>query len=177
MVVVDRITGAVLNGGAQFSAGNNRHFIYSDIQSGPTVLPVTGTVTYNFIGGTNPTDQSGVGTLNSATLVANFTAATVNLGVNASVNGNTWAASASAVPIQKGVYFEAARQNGAGPLNLTCTGGTGCTGVLTGKVIGGFTGPTGQGAAMAYSFNASTFSGSNITSVGQTVTGVAAFKR
>lgn len=177
MVVVDRITGAVLNGGAQFSAGNNRHFIYSDIQSGPTVLPVTGTVTYNFIGGTNPTDQSGVGTLNSATLVANFTAATVNLGVNASVNGNTWAASASAVPIQKGVYFEAARQNGAGPLNLTCTGGTGCTGVLTGKVIGGFTGPTGQGAAIAYSFNASTFSGSNITSVGQTVTGVAAFKR
>ena len=45
------------------------------------------------------------------------------------------------------------------------------------KVAGGFVGTTGQGAGMVYSFNSSTFSGNNITAVGQTVTGVAVFKR
>ena len=182
MVAVDRITGTVLNGGNAFSAGNNRHFLYSGVQSGPTVLPVSGTATYSFVGGTNPTDNASsgnfVGTLNSATLAAHFTAKTVDVGVNATVNGNTWAASANGVAIQKGVYFEVGRDKGVGPLNLACTNtGGACSGTLSGKVAGGFVGTTGQGAGMVYSFNSSTFSGNNITAVGQTVTGVAVFKR
>ena len=179
MVSIDRITGLQLNGG-EHSAGNTRHFLYSGIQSGPTVLPISGTVTYTFVGGTNPTDNatSGnfVGTLNSATLAANFTAKTVDIGVNAAVNGNNWVASATGVAIQKGLYFEASRSQGSGPLNLTCTGT--CAGsTLSGQVAGAFVGTTGQGAGIAYSFNASTLSGSSISTLGQTIAGVAVFKR
>ncbi len=181
MVVVDRITGTVLSGGSAFSTGNNRHFIYSGVQSGPTVLPITGTATYTIAGNTNPTDNTSpntFGTLNSATLAANFTAKTVDVGVNATVSGNTWAASATGVAIQKGVYFEVGRDKGGGSLNLACTNTSGaCGGTLSGKIAGGFIGPTGQGAGVAYIFNTSTYTGNNLTTLGQTVAGVVAFKR
>ena len=177
MLVVDRITGTILNGGNPVSTGNNRHFIYSDVQSGPTVLPAAGIASYSLVGGTRPTDQSNVGVLNSATLVANFSTSKVDVSVNATVAGNNWIATANAVDIQKGAYF--ATGSGAAAannLNLTCSGSN-CLGKNSGQIIGGFTGATGQGAAIAYTFNTSTYSGSNITAVGQTVSGVAAFKR
>ena len=168
MLVTDAITNAVLGGGP-FSAGNTRHFIMTGSQTGPTVLPLTGSATYTFVGGTNPTDQAGnVGTLNSATLSANFAAQTVNTVVNATVGGNTWAASANNVAIQQGIYFEARNMAGSGNMNLSCTGS--CTGTLNGQVAGAFIGTTGQGAGIAYSFNAG-------GGAGQTIAGVAAFKR
>ncbi len=168
MLVTDAITNTVLGGGP-FSAGNTRHFIMTGSQTGPTVLPLTGSATYTYVGGTHPTDQAGnVGTLNSATLSANFAAQTVNTAVNATVAGNTWAASANNVAIQQGVYFEARNMAGSGNLNLSCTGS--CTGTLNGQVAGAFIGTTGQGAGIAYSFNAG-------GGAGQTIAGVAAFKR
>ena len=123
---------------------------------------------YTLAGFTNPTSSGAVGVLNSATLSANFTAKTVDTSVNATVSGNTWNATATGMPIQQGVYFQAIRENSAGNLNLNCTGG--CTGALSGRIVGGFSGTTGQGAGIAYSFNAG-------GSTGQTIAGVAAFKR
>jgi hypothetical protein len=160
---------------------NNIHYIISSAHSGPVVLPVSGTFTYNLVGGTTPTaftpGQTAVsaGTLNSASLVANFTNQTVNVGVNATMPtgaggaAQAWAASANAVPIVKGVGFmvEKTLNSTASALNITRAGSAVGT---AGLIAGGFAGPTGAGAAMAYSLNQG---GPN----GTTVSGVAAFKR
>ena len=152
---------------------------FSPLQAGPTALPTTGTFTYSKVGGTSPTDNLGsaAGTLNAATLVADFAAQTVNAGVNLTVNGQTWAAGANAIPIQNRLYFQTGRDSGGGPLNV-CVGGT--CGTVTiptassantgGTITGGFTGTSGQGVGMAYSLNQG-------GATGTTVSGVAAFKR
>ncbi|MGP1678305.1 MAG: beta strand repeat-containing protein [Burkholderiales bacterium] len=160
----------------------NWHGIFSPLQTGPTVLPTTGTFTYSKVGNTSPTDNLGsaAGTLNAATLVADFAAQTVNAGVNLTVNRQTWAAGANAIPIQNRLYFEAGRsQSGGGNLNI-CVGTTcGATTIPTasnpstgasGRLSGGFTGTSGQGVGMAYSLNQGGVTGT-------TVSGVAAFKR
>jgi hypothetical protein len=179
LVAVDRINGTVFGGGP-FSAGNNRHFIMSGSQTGVTALPISGTVAYSLMGATRPTDNAAsgnfIGILNSATLVANFTAKTVDVGVNATVNGNNWVASANSLPIQKGLFFEAQRNGSSTKLNVACTGSC-SSGTLSGNIAGAFIGATGQAAGMVYSFNSSTYSGGTVTSVGQTVTGAAVFKR
>ena len=76
---------------------------------------LTGTASYTLVGGTKPTDMLGnVGTLNSATLAANFTAQTVDAGVDFSIGGNNW------VLQSKGASF-----NGGPSFNsYTCTGCT-----------------------------------------------------
>ena len=157
----------------------NWHGIFSPPQTGPMVLPTTGTFTYTKIGGTSPTDNLGsaAGTLNAATLVADFAAQTVNAGVNLTVNGQTWAAGANAIPIQNRLYFQTGRDSTGGPMNV-CVGGT--CGTVTiptsssantaGQLTGAFTGSSGQGAGMAYSLNQGGVTGT-------TVSGVAAFKR
>ena len=160
----------------------NWHGIFSPLQTGPTVLPTTGTFTYTKVGNTSPTDNLGsaAGTLNAATLVADFAAQTVNAGVNLTVNGQTWAAGANAIPIQNRLYFEAGRsQSGGGNLNI-CVGTTCGTATIptasnptagtSGRLSGGFTGTSGQGVGMAYSLNQGGIAGT-------TVSGVAAFKR
>lgn len=158
----------------------NWHGIFSPLQTGPTALPTTGTFSYTKVGGTSPTDNLGsaAGTLNAATLVADFAAQTVNAGVNLSVNGQTWAAGANAIPIQNRLFFEAGRgASGGGNLNI-CVGGTCGTATIpalstpntSGKIIGAFTGNSGQGLGLAYSLNQGGIAGT-------TVSGVAAFKR
>ena len=131
------------------------------------------------MGGTSPTDNHGsaAGTLNAATLVANFTAQTVNAGVNLTVGGQTWAAGANAIPIQNRLFFEAGKDASGGNLNI-CVGGTCGTATIptasslntAGKITGAFTGTSGQGLGMAYSLNQGGIAGT-------TVSGVAAFKR
>ncbi len=83
--------------------------------------------TYDLIGRTSPTDSLGhVGTLNNATLAANFTQRTVDLGVNLTIAGQTINGSAAGVPIYREQYFSAFR--GTVPpglpvpqlLNITC---------------------------------------------------------
>ena len=144
------------------------------------MLPTTGTFTYSKVGGTSPTDNLGsaAGTLNAATLVADFAAQTVNAGVNLTVNGQTWAAGGNAIPIQNRLYFEAGQKlSGGGNLNI-CVGGTCGTATIptasslntAGRITGVFTGTSGQGAGMAYSMNQGGVTGT-------TVSGVAAFKR
>ncbi|MGE5525244.1 MAG: FecR domain-containing protein [Rhodospirillaceae bacterium] len=154
---------------------NNWHYLLTGVQSGPVVLPVSGTYTYTLVGGTSPTSytpgQTGVdvGTLTSASLVANFTAKTVNVGVNLTTPASgTWSASAANVPILKDTAFSVEKAlSGSGNLAITRNGSSANT---AGTIVGGFAGQTGQGAGIAYSLNQG-------GATGVTVSGVAAFKR
>ncbi len=138
------------------------HWIAGPTETAAVTLPVSGTYSYVKAGGTAPTDNLGnVGTLNSATLTANFTAQTVDVGVQATIAGATLGGSASAVPIIQRTAFA------AGPgmpvdLSVTCTGTCGTT--QRGMIVGGFTGAGATGATMMYSLekvgaNASVTSG------------------
>ena len=179
VAIFDRIGGGFAPKTSDLST-QNWHGIFSPLETGPIALPTTGTYTYTKVGGTSPTDNLGsaAGTLNAATLVADFAAQTVNAGVNLTVNGQTWAAGANAIPIQNRLYFEAGRgPSGGGNLNV-CVGGTCGTVTIptassantSGRLTGGFTGSSGQGVGMAYSLNQGGLTGT-------TVSGVAAFKR
>jgi hypothetical protein len=162
---------AVINaGGAQQPlplAGRSLHYVFSGVQNGPVALPLTGTATYSLIGSTSPTDLSGnVGTLNSATLNANFTARSVDTNVNLTIAGQTIVGSATNVPIYREQYFSAFR--GSAPpglptpqlLNITCT--PSCPNAA-GSIDGFFAGRNAQGAGLMYNLNR--------------VTGAAAFRR
>jgi hypothetical protein len=136
-------------------ANNSLHYIFGSAQTGPVSLPLTGTATYDVVGSTRPTDAAGhTGTFNTATLAANFTNRTVDLGVNFAINGQTWNAAAGAVPIYRDQYFSAYAGApipgipGAAQLNITCT--PSCGSGATGAVDGFFTGRSGQGAGMMY---------------------------
>jgi hypothetical protein len=168
MAVGNRTVGGTNLTTADLSA-NNWHYLLTGPQSGPVTLPVSGTFNYTFVGGTAPTNNLGQsGVLNAATLAANFTARTVDVGVNLTIAGQPWSASASGVPILKDTAFMATRTaSGNGTLNVTANGSTSN---VAGQISGGFSGPTGNGAGFAYSLN----QGGN---AGTTVNGVAAFRR
>lgn len=69
---------------------------------------LTGTATYNLVGGTQPTDTAGnVGTLNHASLSANFTAQAVTAGVDFTIGGNHWLLQGSGLPLQGDTGFYA----------------------------------------------------------------------
>ncbi|MEI7842726.1 MAG: FecR domain-containing protein [Gallionellaceae bacterium] len=144
----DRITGTVKT---KTQLGS-LHWIAESATSSAVTLPISGTYTYIKAGGTSPTDQQGtVGVLNSATLTANFTAQTVNMGVNVSVGGATLNAVAANAPIiQKTVFYASSQEPSASSsyLNVTCTGT--CNGTAGGTVIGKFTGTGATGAVMTY---------------------------
>jgi len=131
------------------------HYIFANSQSGPVTLPLTGTAAYDMIGNTSPTDASGhVGTLNSATLNANFSNKTVDAAVNIAINGQTWTGSASNMPIYRDQYFGAFSGSpipggtNSAPLIISCT--PTCGSGATGSFDGFFTGRTGQRAGMIY---------------------------
>ncbi|OGT07851.1 MAG: hypothetical protein A3J49_16235 [Gallionellales bacterium RIFCSPHIGHO2_02_FULL_57_16] len=166
--VQDRATqvwqsGIVLTGGA--------HSVVGPIATGPVSLPVSGTYTYNKIGNTLPTDQAGVaGTLNSATLSANFTAQTVDVGVNVTAGGATLNAAATNVAIQqRASFYTDSRMTGAGALAVSCTAGA-CGTTNHGAIVGGFGGAGGALAGISYGFEKG---GANAG----TVNGVAVFQR
>lgn len=155
--------GTVTIGGQSVALGNkSMHYIFSGTQSGPVTLPLTGSANYAVIGSTKPTDNLGnVGTLNSASLNANFSARTVDTALNLTIAGQTWNASAAGVPIYRDQYFSAyAGSSGiAGApapslLNITCS--PSCTPQrLSGSIDGFFTGRTGQSAGLMYNLNSS----------------------
>ncbi len=135
-------------------SGQSLHYVFAGAQSGPVSLPLTGTASYDVMGSTRPTNGTNVGTFNSATLNANFTARTVDFGVNFTNNGQTWNASANGVPIYRDMTFGAyAGANLPGvplpaQLNISCT--PSCGQGARGAVDGFFTGRSGQGAGMMY---------------------------
>lgn len=145
------------------------HWIAGPTETAAVTLPLSGTFTYVNTGGTAPTDNLGnVGTLNSATLVANFTAQTVDVGVQTTIAGASLGGSASAVPIIQRTAFAAGPEM---PVNLSvsCTGACGTT--HRGTIVGGFGGAGATGATMMYSLEKMGGANASITS------GVAAFRR
>ena len=162
----DPVTGLVWgrwSGGTATIRGQNvnltnssLHYIFGATQSGPVSLPLTGSAVYDVVGSTRPTDGAGrVGTMNSATLAANFSARTVDASVNIGINGQTWNGAANGVSIYRDQFFSA---YGGGsipgvprPSQLVITCAPNCTPTLpTGSLDGFFTGRTGRGAGVMY---------------------------
>ncbi|KAF0205419.1 MAG: hypothetical protein FD173_1032 [Gallionellaceae bacterium] len=146
---------------------NNLHWFATSVQTQAVTLPVTGTWNYTLVGNTNPTDNAGVvGTLNSATFSANFTAQTVNVGINVSMPASsanaalpvTLNATATAVPILAGGNFKTSAPT------VTCTAGN--CGATSGAIGGHFSAPNGAGVGVGYGLNNGT----------QTINGVAVFR-
>jgi len=141
--------------------------------AGPSIsaLPLTGTYAYQFIGGTAPTDNLGdVGTLNGASLSANFTNQTVDASVNATVTGTTLIATATGMPISSAAISTVNNLIGSSTiLNVTCTGT--CGTVSGGQMGVTFVGASGQGAGLLYTLT------TNSSSIDKTILGTAAFKR
>ena len=134
-------------GGTAASLGGVLHVLTGPVQTALQNLPQTGTAEYRFAGGTLPTGAVGqTGTLEAATLRADFTRQTVDASVTASVSGARLNAQAAAMPLRSGA-FEAA--SAAGTLAVACTGacpaGAG-SGTLAGRLIGA----TGEAAAFGY---------------------------
>lgn len=136
-------------------AERSLHYVFAGPQSGPVSLPLTGTAVYDVIGSTSPTDFNGhVGTLNSATLNANFTNRTADAIVNIAIAGQTWNGSASGMPIYRDQYFSAFSGNpipgltNPAPLVITCT--PNCGQSATGSFDGFFSGRTGARAGLMY---------------------------
>ncbi len=155
------------------------HVIYGPTQSGPTILPLTGTANFALTGNTNPTDNLGnSGVLNSASVNVDFTNKAVTaLSVNATANGVNWTATNTAnLPIQSNTYFGAQKtlSGASSTLQVTRAGSTVNT---AGQILGVFTGTSGTGAMITYSL----YNNPNGTTTNQTgassITGVAAFKR
>lgn len=169
MDVTDRPTGVT----TPTPLAGSLHWIAGPTETTAVTLPVSGTYAYTHAGGTMPTDNLGnAGTLNSATLSANFTAQTVDVGVNVNVAGANMVGTAANVPIIQNTAFYADStlpQTSPSHLAVTCTGICGTS--AQGAVLGGFTGAGATGAMMSYGFE-------NIgTTNTQVISGVAAFHR
>ncbi|WP_435628314.1 FecR domain-containing protein [Candidatus Ferrigenium straubiae] len=152
----------------------NSHWITGPTMTGPVDLPVSGTFNYVLAGGTAPTDSlGGVGTLNSASLTANFTAQTVAVSLDVTTpNAGNLVASGANIPIEQKSFFNAGTANapngGANLGSLTVTCPATCPGaVLSGHLGGVFVGAGGIGAGVAYGMQKDTV----------IVNGVAAFHR
>jgi len=138
-----------------FLGTSSLHYIFAGQQAGPVALPLTGTAAYDVIGSTRPTNGAGqLGTLNSATLNANFTNRTIDTAVIIAINNQTWNGNASNVPIYRDAYFSAysgapiAGVPNPSPLNISCS--PNCGAGATGSVDGFFAGPNGNRAGMIY---------------------------
>jgi hypothetical protein len=149
---------ATVGGTAVSLANRSLHYIFSASQTGPTVLPLTGTAVYEVVGSTKPTDLSGnVGTMNTATLNANFSTRTVDAALNVTIASQTWNATATGMSIYRDMTFSA--NTGGSPggglpaptqLNIGCT--PSCSASF-GSLDGFFAGRTGQGAGVQYNIN------------------------
>jgi hypothetical protein len=156
--VNERATGTTLT--SVSNTTSSLHWLTTSVMNGPVTLPASGTYNYTLAGGTSPTDNLGnVGTLNGATLQADFSAMTVNVGVNATVAGTNYVATGTNLPIQQTIFGDG---NGGGTFTATANG------VATQGGLGGsFTGIGATGAGVVYGFQ----------DRATTVNGVVAFHR
>lgn len=156
--VTDRVTNTALASVSNMSS--SLHWLAAPVMNGPVTLPASGTYNYTLGGGTSPTDNLGnVGTLNGATLKADFSAMTVNVGVNATVAGTNYVATGTNLPIQQTVFGDG---SGGGTFTATANGVA-----IQGGLGGSFTGIGATGAGVVYGFQNSA----------TTVNGVLAFHR
>jgi hypothetical protein len=105
------------------------HWIYAENSTAP-VLPISGTMSYSMVGGTNPTDTAGyVGQLVDATLTANFQTGAVASTLHIiGINDTVWVANstsgsiASGTPLFSGVYAVQVNDAVGTPIDTTGTG-------------------------------------------------------
>lgn len=127
--------------------GHNLHYVFG---SAPTNIPTSGSVTYNPVGGTNPTSSGGgtnlsaitQGTFNSGTIGVNFATRAVTISnLNFSVSTATFNMNGSSTYNSNALF--------SGSLTGTCTGAA-CSGAVSGNHIGTLTGPAAAGIALGY---------------------------
>jgi Uncharacterized protein conserved in bacteria len=152
---VVQVTGGGNTSQIELNNTSSLHYIFAGTQTGPVALPLTGTAVYDVIGNTTPTDFNGhTGTLNTATLNANFTNRTVDASVVVGMNGQVWSGSASNMPIYRDQYFSAysgtpiAGVPNPTPLQISCT--PSCGQGAAGSFDGFFAGRNGQRAGLLY---------------------------
>ena len=134
----------------QTAPGGMAFVIYDETPRG-VVLSYTGTTTFRLDGSTRPIDAHGnAGTVNSATMNANFTDRTLDFTFNLTVNNLVYNASATAVSfdgVRFYTYHDGTPTNNG--LQVSCTG-AGCHGGgYRGAVNGSFAG-TGTNAWLGY---------------------------
>jgi hypothetical protein len=133
-------------------------------------MPTGGTFTYNLIGATSPTLANRTvapGVLNSASLVGNFTTATVNVNLSATAGGSTFTGTAAGTI--GGSTFGA-----TGTANATGVGATiGCSGSCALSVNGFFAGTGASHAGLVYQIGTIGL----LTGVTSNLTGAAALGR
>ncbi len=140
------------------------HWVVSPDQSQAIALPSIGTATYDLVGNTTPTDNSGnSGILGNATLHADFSNMTVDTSVAVGINNQVWNANADNLAIgQNGGFAGAMNSVSVEAGNTTVTG--------TGNTAGFFTN-NATGAGLGFSLEA------NINGEDTTVTGTAVFQK
>lgn len=155
----------------QANPASGMHWLLGPSMTAAVDLPVSGTFNYVLAGGTTPTDQAGVtGVVQAATLSANFTAMTANVGLTVAMPTATFTASATGMPISTSGFFNADSRYTAqqGVVGAVSCAGAGCVaGTNQAKVDGLFTGAGAIGAGVIYGLQTGTM----------TVGGVAAFHR
>jgi hypothetical protein len=125
-------------------------FVAYDETPRGVILSYTGTTDFRLDGATRPADSHGnLGTLNSASMRANFTDRTLDFTFNLSVNNLVYTASAGNVSFD-GVRFNTGNRDGSptAPLAIGCSGG-GCAPSYRAAVNGSFAG-SGTTAWLAY---------------------------
>ena len=120
------------------------------LQSTNYVQSLTGTSNYTKVADVRPTDTFGnVGTLNSATLTANFLAQTVDAATNFTIAGSTYDVSAAGMPILIDA-FSATPTTTIMP-TVTCLQGVSvCAGTYQGRLAGIFAGNTASSILLQY---------------------------
>lgn len=157
------VTSKPAQGIVPVGVNSNLHWFALPTQTQAITLPVTGTVSYTYTGGTAPTDNHGtLGTLTSATMNVNFTAQQVNVSIGVNMPASAGAAAvqmnaaANNLPILPGGNFKTITPT------VSCTG---CASAATGAIGGQFS-QGGVGVGVGYGFQ----------NGAQIVNGVAAFK-
>jgi hypothetical protein len=154
------------------------HWVEGSDSVAPPVLPTTGFATFTLAGGTAPTDRVGnVGTLNSATLTADFLYQQVSTSLDITINGGTWTATGQG-PI--GAQAGVANHQFAGAItggSISALGGMAPTGSFSGFFTnpGGAPGSLPTGAGMTYSLNDA--QGTYLNDGAFSVDGVAVFRQ
>lgn len=160
--IVDINTGAILG------TVNNVHYVNSQ-ESGPALLPVSGSYSYTPVGNTSPTNQDGItGVLNNATLTADFTTRLVDVNVMATVAGTSLTANGTGIKLFDNLFHATSNGEGTGMLSVNCGGS--CGAANNGAITGHFSGNGALGAGISYSL------GTTITTP-ITINGVVAFER
>lgn len=156
--------------GNVIGSASNVHYVNSQ-ETGPALLPLSGSYSYTPVGHTTPTNQNGdTGVLDNATLTANFTTRMVDVDVQATVAGTSLSGSGHNVALFDNAFHASSDGGGTGVLTVTCSGS--CGPINAGSITGHFSGNGAVGAGLSYSLG-----NGNAASTPTLINGVVAFKR